>query len=61
MRIENLEFRDIQQVTSSAEEAVYLYNKERPHLSLNMAAPYDVYCGNFTLNEFLKIPLMEKK
>jgi hypothetical protein len=28
---------------------------------LNMAVPFEVYCGNFTLNEFLKIPLMEKK
>jgi transposase InsO family protein len=57
----NLRFRDIQQVTSSVEEAIFLYNRDRPHLSLNMAVPFEVYCGNFTLNEFLKIPLMEKK
>jgi hypothetical protein len=24
-----------------------------------MAVPYDIYCGNFTIDEFLKIPLKE--
>lgn len=52
-------FRDKQQVISIADEAVYLYNRERPHLSLNMAAPFDVYCGNFIVDQFLKIPLKE--
>lgn len=56
----NSRFRDKQQVIALADEAVYLYNRDRPHLSLNMAAPYDAYCGNFTFDELLKIPLKEK-
>ena len=56
----NSRFKDKRQVVSIADEAVYLYNRDRPHLSLNMAVPYDAYCGNFTFDEFLKIPLKEK-
>jgi transposase InsO family protein len=55
----NSRFKDKQQVISIADEAVYLYNRDRPHLSLNMAVPYDIYCGNFTIDAFLKIPLKE--
>jgi transposase InsO family protein len=39
------QFPDISQVNIAVQEAIYLYNTDRPHLSLNMAVPSDVYNG----------------
>jgi transposase InsO family protein len=39
----DLPFVDLNQVTSVVKEAVGLYNADRPHLSLGMATPQDVY------------------
>lgn len=36
-------FVDLPQVTYAVEEVVQLYNTDRPHLSLNMAVPMQVY------------------
>lgn len=52
----NSRFKDKQQVATIVDEVVYLYNIERPHLALNMAKPYEIYNGIFTLDDFLKIP-----
>jgi putative transposase len=38
-------FVDYNQVRSAATQAIHYYNSDRPHLSLNMAIPQDVYCG----------------
>ncbi len=38
-------FGDVAGVRSAVEEAVYLYNHERPHLSLEYATPASVYQG----------------
>ena len=40
-------FTDIHQVYPAVKEAVYYYNTDRPHLSLSMAAPFDVYFGAY--------------
>ncbi len=37
------EFVDIKQAVKAVEEAVYLYNYERPHWSLNLKKPAEVY------------------
>jgi len=42
----NAPFVDIAQITSVVEEVVYLYNADRPHLSLGYATPSDVYRGS---------------
>jgi len=39
-------FVNINQVALDVEEVVDLYNSDRPHLSLGMATPKDVYDGN---------------
>jgi putative transposase len=49
-------FANIQQVSHGVEEAVYLYNRDRPHLSLNMAYPADVYRGKRMNVPVLAIP-----
>jgi putative transposase len=41
----DLPFVNLDQVTSVVKEAVGLYNTDRPHLSLGMATPQDVYHG----------------
>lgn len=40
-------FSDHLQVRFAAAEAIHFYNTDRPHLSLNMAVPEEVYCGVF--------------
>jgi transposase InsO family protein len=40
-------FTDYIQVRFAVNEAIYYYNTDRPHLSLNMAVPEDVYGGVF--------------
>jgi transposase InsO family protein len=40
-------FTDHNQVRFAAAQAIHYYNSDRPHLSLNMAAPEDVYSGVF--------------
>lgn len=37
------EFADIKQAVKAVKEAIYLYNYERPHWSLNLKKPADVY------------------
>ncbi|MEO6681833.1 MAG: IS3 family transposase [Ginsengibacter sp.] len=37
------EFKDKKQVERAVKEAIYLYNYERPHWSLNLKKPADVY------------------
>lgn len=39
-------FVDIAQVFLAVQQAVFLYNTDRPHLALNMATPAEVYSGN---------------
>jgi transposase InsO family protein len=41
----DLPFVNLDQVTSVVKEAVGLYNTDRPHLSLGMVTPQDVYHG----------------
>lgn len=41
----NTRFADHRQVHFAAREAIHNYNTDRPHLSLSMAVPYDVYFG----------------
>ena len=38
-------FPGLVELQSALQEVVYLYNSERPHLSLNMATPVDVFLG----------------
>lgn len=38
-------FTDLVQVRFAATQAIHFYNTDRPHLSLNMAIPKDVYLG----------------
>jgi len=52
-------FASIQQVFNGVEEAVDLYNFDRPHLSLNMAYPSDVYRGKSMSAPVLTIPIGE--
>jgi len=53
-------FASIHQVPTAVEEAVYLYNSDRPHLSLNMAYPSDVYRGKSMDVPVLAIPIGEE-
>jgi transposase InsO family protein len=39
-------FVDYAQLTPAVEEVVFLYNTDRPHLSLNWAVPKEIYFGN---------------
>ncbi len=41
----NARFTDQRQVHFAAKEAIHNYNTDRPHLSLRMAVPQDVYIG----------------
>jgi putative transposase len=38
-------FMDFTQVSLAVKEVVHLYNTDRPHLSLNLAVPQEVYAG----------------
>jgi len=42
----NAPFVDLAQVSPIVEEAIYLYNSDRPHLSLGNAYPREVYDGH---------------
>ena len=50
-------FVNLNQVDSIVEEVVGLYNTDRPHLSLGMATPKDVYHGNVIDVPAIDIPL----
>ena len=43
-------FVDLAQVQLAVEQAVWLYNHERPHLALNYQIPYQVYVNYFSTN-----------
>jgi putative transposase len=49
-------FMDYAQVTLAVKDVVHLYNTDRPHLSLNLAAPQDVYAGHRSDVPSLTIP-----
>jgi putative transposase len=49
-------FMDFTQVNLAVKEVVHLYNTERPHLSLNLAVPQDVYLGHRSDVPALTIP-----
>jgi len=40
-------FVEFAQVMPAVEEVIHLYNTDRPHLSLNLATPRDVYLGHY--------------
>jgi transposase InsO family protein len=40
-------FVEFAQVMPAVKEVIYLYNTDRPHLSLNRATPRDVYFGHY--------------
>jgi putative transposase len=40
-------FVDFAQILPAVEEVIQLYNTDRPHLSLNLATPRDVYFGHY--------------
>lgn len=50
-------FVNLNQVTPIVEEAVDLYNTDRPHLSLGMATPRDVYHGSVVNVPTISIPV----
>lgn len=50
-------FVNLNQVASIVEEVVGLYNTDRPHLSLGMATPKDVYHGNVIDAPTIDIPV----
>jgi len=43
-------FVDLAQAQRAVEQAVWLYNHERPHLALNYQKPYEVYVNYFANN-----------
>jgi transposase InsO family protein len=45
------EFENIKQASRAVKEAVYLYNYERPHWSLNLKKPGEVYRNKESLNK----------
>ena len=49
-------FADHHQVQSAVDQAIRYYNTDRPHLSLNMAVPHDVYFGLYHDVPSLLIP-----
>lgn len=52
-------FVTIQQVHRLVSEVIQLYNTDRPHLSLDMAVPYQVFCGSTRNVSSLFIPAAE--
>jgi transposase InsO family protein len=53
----NMPFVNLNQVAPIVEEVVDLYNTDRPHLSLGMATPRDVYHGNVVNVPTISIPV----
>jgi putative transposase len=53
----DLPFADLEQVSIAVKEVVHLYNTDRPHLSLNMAVPIEVYLGHCLSAPAINIPL----
>jgi len=49
-------FMNFTQVNLAVKEVVHLYNADRPHLSLNLAFPQDVYFGHRSDVPSLEIP-----
>lgn len=54
------EFIDKQHATQAVKQAVYLYNYKRPHWSLNLQKPADVYKEKGSLKEAEAAPLKEQ-
>ncbi len=50
-------FIDFDQVSPATKEVIQLYNTDRPHLSLKMATPRDVYLGSFRDVPSINIPV----
>jgi transposase InsO family protein len=53
-------FNSLFQTASAVKETVDLYNNDRPHTSLNMEFPVDVYCQNARDTPVLVIPREEE-
>lgn len=49
-------FNNLTQVNQAVKEVIHLYNTDRPHLSLNMATPQNVYWGKCRNVPSLEIP-----
>jgi transposase InsO family protein len=49
-------FMNFTQVNLAVKEVVHLYNTDRPHFSLNLAVPHDVYFGHHSDVPSLAIP-----
>lgn len=56
----NAPFVDLDQVSPIVEEAIYLYNSDRPHNSLGNATPWEVYNGCHVDIPLLYIPEITK-
>lgn len=52
-------FVDFAQVSPAVKEVIHLYNADRPHLSLNMATPSDVFAEIFCEVPCIEIPRAE--
>ena len=52
-RIYDERFVSHRQALQSTHEAVWLYNHERPHLSLNYNKPYDVYIKSLNSTNYV--------
>jgi putative transposase len=50
-------FMDFSQAHLAVKEVVHLYNTDRPHLSLNLATPWDIYFGKYSDALSLQIPI----
>lgn len=55
----DMPFANLYQVEPAVEEVIHLYNTDRPHLSLNMAVPQDVYRGKCQDVPLVIIPSQE--
>ena len=53
----NLPFVSLTQLSPVVEEVIDLYNSDRPHLSLEMATPWDVYLGKTCSAPVIEFPL----
>jgi putative transposase len=54
-------FATVEQVHWLVPEAIQLYNTDRPHLSLNMAVPYQVFSGSTRNVKTMIIPAVESR
>jgi putative transposase len=52
----NTPFVHFEQVSPIVEEAIFLYNSERPHCSLGNATPKEVYDGHYDEIPLVHIP-----